>query len=459
MSLKLKLSLLTAGLLTAAVGVMTAAMIRGETRALSHAAALQQEELVGGLAEVCRGSVMSQQDLLLTNYLKRLKDSPAVAEASCQSLDGKIIGHTDVKRIGSSAADVPGEKGPGFLALSTPVKVGAVALGEAKVLFRRDVLDAALNRALAQARDRIIRISWPVLAAGFLGAFLAVALALRSVGTLVQGVRTVADGKLDHRLPEGGGDELGWLAREFNRMAEKLGELDRLKQDFVHGITHDLKSPLSAVKAATDLVQTEAEKIPAGKSDAKAVVENLHIIRQNTDRLMNLITSVLEVANIESGLSLRRAPARLEEIADRVVKSFSPAARAKGIDLDIVVGDDLRPLPVDEGKLERAVANLVGNALKFTEKGAITVTVARDGGAQTIRVEDSGPGLPPELAGRLFSKFARGERPGGKKIEGSGLGLSIVKGIVEAHGGAVAASPRPEGGTLFTISLPEGESA
>jgi signal transduction histidine kinase len=134
------------------------------------------------------------------------------------------------------------------------------------------------------------------------------------------------------------------------------------------------------------------------------------------------------------------------------LEPFRVIAEGKGLEVDFVIGATFKPLSLDEGKMERALANLIGNAVKFTAKGHVTVETAQRGKTQEIRVSDTGPGVPPEFRNKLFTKFSRAQSTG---AEGTGLGLSIAKGIVEAHGGTLLAEFPMEGGTVFVVSLPD----
>ena len=324
--------------------------------------------------------------------------------------------------------------------------MGARPRGLARVTYDARRLKERLKASLAGARRRILRVSALVILFGFAGAFLLTWAALSSLGTLVSGVRGIAGGKLDRRIPEAGAAEIALLSREFNAMAGRLAELDRMKSDFVNSVTHDLKSPLTAIKAALEAVQS-------GKASQEDVAADYLMIRENADRLMNLVTSILEVANIESGLVLDRRPVRLEDVAERVVRSFRPLAEPKGVKVEVLVKGDFSPVSADESKLERLLANLVGNAVKFTAKGRVTVELDAEDGVQVVRVADTGPGIPPADLDKLFSKFFRVRRPG-EKIEGAGLGLSIAKGIAEAHGGTLSVQSREGAGTTFSLRLP-----
>jgi signal transduction histidine kinase len=442
MSLKWKLALATSGLLLAAVAAFSAVLLWTGRRELAAAQDRRQRAAAAGLAEVCRSAIVNQQDLPLTNYLRRLASDEDVREAYCADAAGRVVGHTDPTRLGTPAAPREGVRA------EASVTVGQAPLGAVGIVYDPAALKARLDAAQRQARSQVFRVAVIVGAAGFMLAFLVTALAVRPVGILVEGVRALAEGRLDHQVPLDRKDELGWLAAEFNKMAGRLSDLDRMKSDFVNGVTHDLKSPLTAVKTSADNLDAFLDK----PGDPVAARESVAVVRRNADRLMNLITSILEVARIENGLELRKAPVDLESLADRAAGAFRPAAKQKGLVLEVVAESPVPPLSADEGKLERVLSNLVGNAVKFTDKGSVTVRVGKEGGFAYVAVEDTGPGVPPAFRERLFSKFSRADAAAGK--EGTGLGLAIAKGILEAHGGGLSAGEAPGGGALFTARVP-----
>lgn len=461
--MKLRISLLVSALMASAVGGLTGVLLWNEKGFL--AADMERNHLARGqaLAEVCRDAVVNTQVLPLNNYLKRLGSDEEILEAYCEDAGRRVIGHTDPGRTDTLLTTPIGVAPETPLLLksktvweaSVPVSLGPKRLGTAHVLFSRQVVEERLRRAFAAAVRRILLASAPFLAAGFAGAFLVTALALKPFGVLVTGVRELGSGKLGHRIPLAGRDEVSWLAGEVNRMGEKLGELDRLKQDFVNSVTHDLKSPLASIKIATDVVQEEVETSLAGKRPSDRLADSYLHIRESAERLTQLITSLLDVARIESATAVDKRPASLEDVAESAVRTFDLVARRKGLDLSLVLESDLPPIPLDTAKVERVVANLISNALKFTEKGRVIVRLKDAGEAQELRVEDTGPGIPPEAMEKLFSKFFRLRRPG-EKLEGTGLGLTIVKGFVEAHGGNVSVESALGRGTTFIARFPKG---
>jgi signal transduction histidine kinase len=459
MSLKLKISVLVSGLLAGTISAMTGILLWNERRALSSAMREEKLAQADALAEVCRDALINQQFLPLTNYLLRLKSRPEVEQALCVSKAGEVLGHTDVDKTHSKipAALSDGDRGlrtlPDGLEASTPVLVGPNRMASARILFSEDALRRRFEADLARARGRILQVSVPVLLAGFAGAFLLTAVLLKPLGTLVEGVRTIAGGKWEHRVSLPQKDEVGWLGEEFNQMAEKLGDLDRLKQDFVSSVTHDLKSPIAATRLAVDVIQQEAEAFLEGKAPPARMAESFLHVRERLERLTHLISSLLDVARIESLVSLEKRPLDLEATAERALKSFEIIARRKGLELRLNVNTKIPPVPGDPDKLERALANLVGNAVKFTEKGLVEVRLSAAGGRVEASVSDTGPGIPPEAMEKLFSKFFRLRRPG-EKLEGTGLGLAIAKGFTEAHGGSLSVQSAVGRGTTFTMSLP-----
>jgi signal transduction histidine kinase len=472
MTLKLKIAILFSALLALSTGGLTAALIWSESRALFEDAARQQEKLAGGLAEVCRGTLFTKDDLLPANYMKNLRSNPEVLEAACVDTRGTIFGHTTTALKDRTSADAALTE---FSRLKTPpfskrivtpstvealarIHLDGVPLGAASILFSRPKVEERLRAELSLAQRRILRYSMPFLLAGFAGAFLLTAFVLRPMNALVTGARAIGSGKLDHSIPIHGTDEIGDLAGEFNRMAGKLQELDRMKRDFVNGITHDLKSPLTTIVAAAQSAENETRKIAEGRADPAAMLDDLRLVREKSSALQDLITSILQVAHIESGVTLSKVSTDLEECLERVVASFRPVAQKKGISLEWVVDSEIPSFPLDPSKMERALANLVGNAVKFTDAGEVIVRLSREGREAVVTVSDTGPGIPAEFQENLFSKFSRSSSGVTSAKEGTGLGLSIAKGFVEAHGGRILVQSEIGRGTSFIVRLPIEEA-
>jgi signal transduction histidine kinase len=235
------------------------------------------------------------------------------------------------------------------------------------------------------------------------------------------------------------------------RGTQARARAERDRAELVATVAHELRSPLTSVKGFTSTLLSKWERF----TDPQRRLM-LETVEADADRVTRLITELLDVARIDSGrMELHRSSVDLAALVrrhvDRVVASGEPAERF------VVVADE--PLPetwADADKLEQVVANLLENAVRHGA-GQVRVTLrpvpAADGpGATTIVVDDEGAGVPPELRTRVFGRFWRGGRRGG-----TGLGLYITKGLVEAHGGTVVLAPSTAGGASFVVTLPAGE--
>jgi signal transduction histidine kinase len=225
----------------------------------------------------------------------------------------------------------------------------------------------------------------------------------------------------------------------------ELIEIDRFRNSLVTNLTHDLRTPLAAIKGAADNLLDDIAG--ALGTDQREYVE---IVREHAVRLTGTVNDLLLAAKIESGsLELNLESVEIRAIAEETVRSLDPLAKQRGV--RVRVEGEAGVLRADRDKLRRALENLVSNAVKFSDEGQeVSVEVARRTDGVTIAVKDRGPGIPePELA-RLFERFYRGSasRPG------TGLGLSIVKNLVRLHGGEVEVKSRQGEGSEFRVHLP-----
>jgi signal transduction histidine kinase len=254
---------------------------------------------------------------------------------------------------------------------------------------------------------------------------------------------TLRDGRVfDCALSElpGGGKVLGM------HDITTLKHLDALKSEFVAHVAHDLRAPLGVIQGnawlLADLPQLEEDD----RSVAREILDAIH-------RMRALIDNVLDVGRIELGLAAEFEDMDVEPVLRAVLAANEAAARRKDIVLELELAGGLPHVHGSAIRLEQAVANLLGNALKFTPPGGVVrVRAAREDGWLVVTVADSGPGIPEALQGRLFRKFSTlGEH---RMNEGNGLGLAIVKSLVEAHGGRVSVRSEVGKGSVFGFALP-----
>jgi hypothetical protein len=265
-------------------------------------------------------------------------------------------------------------------------------------------------------------------------------------GEAVRAVGAMQDVTERHRAEA---ERAALLERERRARAE-AEEANRAKDEFLAIVSHELRTPLAPILGFVDILR-ENDLDPA---DARAA---LNAIERNARSLSLLIDDLLDVARIASGkLALEYAPVHLREIAAAVVDSVWPVAEAKGVRIEPLLGADRDVVAGDPGRLTQIVANLLSNAVKFTPRdGVVRVAVGRQGNRVMLSVSDTGKGIAPELLPHVFERFRQGDTSDTRVHGGLGLGLAIVRHLVELHGGVVVAESAGEGkGATFTVSLP-----
>jgi two-component system sensor histidine kinase GlrK len=333
---------------------------------------------------------------------------------------------------------------------------------------------------LGAARARRAReLAWgATLAAIGLAAILTVVLA-RSVAApirrLTRGTRELARGNFGFRVDAKGPPEVRSLAEHFNFMSQRLGELDRLKQDFVSNVSHDLKAPLASVLETTRLLLDE---VPGELNPKQRRLLGLNL--ECGERLQSMITNVLDLALLDAGgVRYRFALCDLERVVRDAMKEVAALSEKKAIDTSIEVADGPLRLSGDENLLRRAFTNLLSNAVKFTPEGSrmgvrlyplrsrdqVARRLGADGdgvpeAAVVCEVWDSGPGIPDLHKEKVFERFHRVDETR-RGDQSTGIGLAITRSIVDGHGGRVWVEDESGGGARFVLLLecPAAEDA
>ena len=302
------------------------------------------------------------------------------------------------------------------------------------------------------------RVSWPL----WLRAVTAGALALAMVQFLARGMtsplremaaatRAMARGEYDRRVTATSRDEVGELARAFNRMASDLAETDRVRRDLVANVSHELRTPISALQAVLEnLVDGVAEPDPATLESALRQVE----------RLGRLVSQLLDLSRLESGASPLQQ--RLFELRPLLVQAVEEArARAdRETAKDVFMRVDVAPvalrLMADPERVHQIASNLLTNAVRHSPDGGDVVVKARGyGGKVVIEVLDQGPGIPAAEASRVFERFYRSDAARSASDGGSGLGLAIARWIVDLHGGDIHVEDGTPHGCRMVVELPQ----
>lgn len=267
---------------------------------------------------------------------------------------------------------------------------------------------------------------------------------------------------------EYGKREIGRLYAElreaFERAshAEALRQSEKLKSALLDAVTHDLRTPLTSIKASITTLLDEVRGEPRIALDAESKIEMMEVIDEESDRLNRFINGLIELARIEAGeLQLRRRWGVVDEIISAALARAESITRQHPIEVE--VEKDLPGVRVDERAVSEVVYTLIDNAAKYSAPGSRIRISAERAGEDSIRmaVEDEGSGIAPDLRERVFDKFFRATRDGDvstRQPTGTGMGLAIAKGIVEAHGGRIAIDAGAAGkGTRVVFTLPIGD--
>ncbi len=229
---------------------------------------------------------------------------------------------------------------------------------------------------------------------------------------------------------------------------EAAEQASQLKSGFLSTMSHELRTPLTAIMGYADLLQMA----PLGADDAADLAQ----ISRSADQLLELIDDLLDLSRIEAGrLELELGDVGIAEVIDGVVASLTPQAAAKGLTLAIDLPPGLPSVRGDAGRLRQLLLNLAGNAVKFTERGTVSVTVRPEAGGVAVAVADTGIGIAPDILPHIFDEFRQADGSTTRRYGGSGLGLAIADRLVRMHGGTIAVESRLGVGSTFTVVLPE----
>ncbi|MCC6626587.1 MAG: HAMP domain-containing protein [Chloroflexi bacterium] len=409
--------------------------------------------------------------------------------------DGRLLGSSDPAGVAFApperaewsalvAAALAGERDPRRLVASRPGGIPA-ALGAAPVLDARDRPIAAVivakatlpppDRAgnLRRALGIFITASATVLAGASIFALAAASLVafLLSRGLVARLERlgraadAFAAGDLNRRVDAGPADEVGHLARRWNTMADQLAAtfaelaaqkqraetLLQSKRDLVANVSHELRTPLASIRGHLEAVLLRGETVDAqGQTD-------LTIAHREAERLGGLIDDLFTLSTTEAGaLPLTLGPVELGEVIEEVAGSVRAVARReRQVTIVTASAPNLPPALADRARVAQVLGNLVRNALRHTpEGGLISLRAEARAGRMLITVEDTGDGIPAEAVPHVFERFYRGDDARDRASGGAGLGLAIVRELVEVMGGTVAAESVPGAGARFSFTLP-----
>ncbi len=238
--------------------------------------------------------------------------------------------------------------------------------------------------------------------------------------------------------------------KELARAKERAEDADRMKSAFLASMSHELRTPLNSIIGFTSLLVRELVG-PLNPEQRK----QLGMVRTSALHLLDLVNDVLDISRIEAGqLEIRRTQFDSAASLGRCVDQVLPAASAKGLTLVLEAAPDLETIESDQRRFEQIVLNLLGNAVKFTDSGAVTVRCTVEGNSLVTSVADTGIGIGHDERDRLFRPFRQLDSGLSRRYEGTGLGLAICKGLLDLLGGEISLESEPGRGSVFTFRLP-----
>jgi signal transduction histidine kinase len=466
MNLKTKFQLAISSLVVTVVAGMMFTLYFDEREQLRVDFEREQQAELAKLAGVCEHSFLAKDEPFLLNYSKSLMMSPVVAyagffnsstnmgwiysdkgmflpvRANDPNIQEILLSDGLVRRQLKFGSDNVTE-------LSIPVKSrGLVRLG-----YSEEALNILFQVSFRQKFKRVLLVGvvsliFGLLLAQFLGSMLS-----RPLRRLIEAANALARGEKNIYVPVQSYDEVGRLTRTFNAMAGELAKLDKLKDDFMSHVTHELRSPLTSIIATIDLINDvpEVEANPRLRRSVDRLV-------YGAERLQRLVDNILDLMKMKAGkMSFDIQPVSLPIILHEMADFFAPRAEEKGLAIKVQAPEHFPYSMADPEKVRQILSNLIHNAVKFTNRGEVTLWLRQVNSMAEIGVQDTGVGIPSDQLHRIFEKFEalpdtknRVDQP----VPGSGLGLNIVQMSVRAQGGSVRVQSKVDKGSVFVFTLP-----
>jgi signal transduction histidine kinase len=377
------------------------------------------------------------------------------------SMDGADVG-LDLSGVEEVAWALSGRPGKAIRLAASRIGIGGRTMYVAvSISVDRQVVGAVyLSQSMSDLLAVIYDLRWRLVISTGVAAVVASTAGLllsraltRPIRQLTLAADEVARGDLERQVPVRSTDEIGRLGQAFNRMVAQLRATERMRTDFVSNVSHELRTPLTAIKGLVETLRN-------GAVDDREVRDRfLTTVEDETDRLIRLVNDLLVLSKADSqALKLKPKPLDVRDLIERSVHKLAPQLEEKGILVEVSTSDKPQLVLADADRIEQVLVNLLDNAIKYSPEGGRITVAIDDGGpaAETvgISVRDEGVGIPSGDLARVFERFYRVDRARSRDGGGSGLGLSIAKVIVEAHGGEITLRSEEGQGTIVRFTLP-----
>lgn len=259
----------------------------------------------------------------------------------------------------------------------------------------------------------------------------------------------MALGKYKQKIPSKGNDEIAQLSFAIQSLGDQLQSYEDSRNEFLSAISHEIRTPLTYIKGYSDVLSKGMVK------NTEEQMEYLSIINKETKRITFLVDDLFAMSKLQAGkFQLEKESANINSIVEKVTATLIPAAEKRGLVLTVNLFTQIPEISFDKKRMEQVIYNLIENAIKYTENGEIKVQTYLENGLAVIEITDTGMGIAEEEIPKIWDRFYRIEKSRGRKTGGTGLGLYIVKQIIDSHGGQVKVKSIENQGSTFSIYLP-----
>jgi signal transduction histidine kinase len=351
--------------------------------------------------------------------------------------------------LSGNVATVKGKVGGMFnetvLTVGYPIQIDDQLIGGIFMCKPMNIMKSAINEVNSLMTLCIL----PIILIGAIMVFISSRKITEPLIEMNKAAKIIAGGNFDKRINVKNKDEVGELAQSFNYMAESLDKYEKTRQDFIANISHDIRSPLTSIRGFIEAIYDGT--IPPEKHN-----HYLKIVIEETQRLSKLANDLVDLNRMQAGaMTLDRCDFDINNVIRESLDMMEPRFMAKDLYADAVFDEESTIVNGDPEKIKRVLQNLIDNAIKFSDKeGSIIVETKIKKPKVEVYVKDTGKGISDEEMKHVFERFFKADASRGLDKSGVGLGLSIVKEFVKAHGETVEVHQRPEGGTEFVFTLP-----
>jgi len=351
--------------------------------------------------------------------------------------------------LSGNVATVKGKVGGMFeetvLTVGYPIKINDQLIGGIFMCKPMNVLQGAIN----EVNSLLFIFLIPIILLGAVAVFISSQRITKPLVEMNKAAKVIADGNFEKRLDVKNTDEVGELAQSFNYMAESLDKSEKTRQEFIANISHDIRSPLTSIRGFI-------EAIYDGTIPPEMHKHYLKIVIEETQRLSKLANDMVDLSRAQAGaMTLERTDFDINDVIRESLDMMEPRFKDKNLFADAVFDGERMTVNADREKIKRVLQNLIDNAIKFSnDSGDITVETKANHDKAEIYVKDTGKGISDEEINHVFDRFFKADASRGLDKSGVGLGLSIVKEFIKAHGETIEVHQRPEGGTEFMFTLP-----